>query len=131
MADRILIIDDEWAIAQALCARLAAHGFQPKSEPDGPRGIAAARALRPDAILLDVRMPGMSGFEVLSQLQSDPALAGIPVIFVTANVQDTARAEAKACGAAGFFCKPYDPVELVAALRTAIQASRKGSGAAA
>lgn len=122
--DRVLIIDDEWTIARALTARLLASGFLTETAPDGVAGLEIARRTRPDAILLDLRMPDIDGFEVFRRLRADSALRHIPVIFLTANVQDTARAEAMASGAAGFFGKPYDSKLIIAALRSAIDERR-------
>ncbi|MGD9688932.1 MAG: response regulator [Phycisphaerales bacterium] len=120
MSEHVLIIDDEWTIQRALCARLSAAGFILRSASHGEAGLRAAREERPDAILLDLRMPDMDGFEVFRRLRADPALATVPVIFLTANVQDTARQEARTLGAAGFLCKPYDPKQVIHSLRSAI-----------
>ena len=116
MARRVLIIEDDWAIARALCTRLGACGFAPRVASDGESGIRIASEFQPEAILLDLRMPDMDGLEVLAILRKDRALAGIPVIVLTANVKDTARQEAKAAGAAAFFAKPFEHRQLVACL---------------
>ncbi|MBX3323804.1 MAG: response regulator [Phycisphaeraceae bacterium] len=123
MSHKVLIIDDEWMIARALSARLGAAGFEMHTASDGFSGIEAARKLLPDAILLDLRMPDIDGFEVLRRMRLEPSLGIIPVIILTANVQDTVRQEARVLGTAGFFCKPYDPELLIACLKRAI--SRK------
>ena len=115
MPRKVLVIDDEWTIARALTARLGGL-FEVRTAADGASGLQIAAAFRPDAILLDLRMPDMDGFEVLKRLREDPSLANIPVVFLTANVQDTARQQAKAMGADGFFSKPYDHKQLVACL---------------
>lgn len=120
MRSRVLIIEDEWAIARALCRRLGACGFEPHAALDGHSGIRIAREFRPDAILLDLRMPDMNGMEVLALLRADPDLAPIPVIVLTANAKDTTRQEAMAAGAAGFFAKPFEHEQIVAFLRSAI-----------
>lgn len=126
MPSRILIIDDEWMIARALSARLGAFGFEIKAAADGMTGLEAARTFVPDVILLDLRMPDIDGYEVLRRLRADSRLAEIPVLILTANVQDTVRQEAQVLGAAGFFCKPYDPKKLVACVNAAI-ANRNGT----
>lgn len=120
MPNKVLIIDDEWTIARALCARLGAHGFELNTASDGPSGLAAARTFKPDAILLDLRMPDMDGFEVLRRLRADAELTRIPVFILTANVQDSAQQEARALGAAGFFCKPYDHRLVISSLTNAM-----------
>ncbi len=118
---RVLIIDDEWAIQRALEARLTASGFTVQLVSSGQAGLdAVAEGLAsgnpPDAILLDLRMPEMDGFEVLRRLRSSPLTAVIPVIFLTANVQDTVKQQAVHAGAAGFLTKPYEPGVVVAAI---------------
>ncbi|MFG0245195.1 MAG: response regulator [Phycisphaerales bacterium JB052] len=123
MPSKVLVIDDEWAIAKALCRRLSECGFEMISAPDGPTGIMKAADTCPDAILLDLRMPDMDGFEVFRRLRSDETLRHIPVIFLSANVQDTAKQEAKAMGAADFFSKPYHYEEIAYAISTAVSQS--------
>lgn len=120
MPSRVLIIDDEWTIAKALSSRLGLSGFDARSAPDGVSGLRAAADFRPDAILLDLRMPDMDGFEVLRRLRADDALAHIPVIILSANVQDSVRQEAMASGAAAFFCKPYEHKQVIASLHRVI-----------
>tara|TARA_R110000744_G_scaffold220188_1_gene339031 strand:- start:1578 stop:1952 length:375 start_codon:yes stop_codon:yes gene_type:complete len=121
MPHKILVIDDEWAISKALCVRLSRCGFEMSSASNGPSGLKIAAEFFPDAILLDLRMPDMDGFEVFRRLRSDDQLKHIPVIFLSANVQDTAKQEAKAMGAAGFYSKPYQNEQLVSALNEAIE----------
>lgn len=120
MPHKVLIIDDEWTIAKALCTRLSLSGFELRAAADGTSGLQAAREFMPDAILLDLRMPDMDGFEVLRRLRSESNLATIPVIILSANVQDSVRQEAKASGAAGFFTKPYDHKLVIASLNAVI-----------
>lgn len=132
MPHKVLIIDDEWMIVRALTARLSTLGFEMRTAPDGLAGLAAAKSFQPDIILLDLRMPDIDGFEVLRRLRADQSLARIPVIILTANVKDTVRQEATVLGAAGFFCKPYDPAKLLACMNSAIeqsQSSRNGVAA--
>jgi len=93
-------------------------------------GLAAAHEQRPDAIVLDMRMPDMDGSEVHARLRQNPHLSSIPVIFLSANVQDSARHSALAEGAFAYLTKPYDPREVVATVLEAI-ARRNGSHAAA
>lgn len=131
MPQDILIIDDEWAIALALGARLKDHGFSVRTARDGHAGLAAAKQCPPDAILLDLRMPDIDGFEVQRRLNADINLANIPVIFLSANVLDSAKQQAQGAGAAGFFAKPYQSDEIVAALTVAITAAARPAANAA
>lgn len=126
MCKTVLIIDDEWTIQQALKARLSAHGFAVHMAGDGVSGLEAARAIGPDVILLDIRMPDIDGFETFRRLRTDPAIAGIPVIFLTANVQDSTRQEARSAGAAGFLCKPYDAQQVMSMILKAAEQAGHG-----
>lgn len=125
MSDRVLIIDDERAIGQGLIVRLAAYGYDTRWAYDGPSGIAAAAEWRPDVIILDIRMPGMDGFEVNRRLRACAGLESTPVIFLSANVQESARQAALAAGAHMFLTKPYESKDVLAAIRSAL--AQRGS----
>jgi DNA-binding response OmpR family regulator len=120
MCERVLIIDDERFIAQALTIRLRAVGYGVQWAPDGASGIAAVLEWRPHVILLDIRMPEMDGFEVNRRLRALPELDGMPVIFLSANVQESARQAALAAGAHVFLTKPYESKDVLAAIRSAL-----------
>ena len=101
--DLVLVIDDD-ADQRALMTRfLAREGFRSRTAADGETGLALARSLRPRAILLDVMMPGLDGWSVLSALKADPHLAAVPVVMVTFVDQ---RGMAQALGAADYVLKP-------------------------
>jgi CheY-like chemotaxis protein len=110
----VLVIDDGAEARDLYCAYLEFHGFSAQTAEDGLSGIAAAVALRPDAIVLDFSMPRMDGAEVLRRLKADPRTSGIPVVMVTA-VPELVDVEARdACGA--FLEKPCEPDRLMQAL---------------
>jgi DNA-binding response OmpR family regulator len=121
---KVLIIDDDRAIATGLAVRLKAAGYVSVHASDGESGLAAAESDRPDVILLDIRMPDMDGFEVNRRLKGVAELADIPVIFLSANVQDWARRKAFDMGAKLYLSKPYDPERLLSAIETAISGAR-------
>jgi CheY-like chemotaxis protein len=125
--DRVLIVDDERTLARVIGIRFSAAGFEVDTAFSGESGIASATANRPAAIVLDVRMPDLTGFEVLERLRSDPRTASIPVVFLSANVQDSARAAAMAAGAVAYLTKPYDPAEVIAVVTRAIDAHRRSA----
>ena len=103
--DVVLVIDDD-ATQRDLTSRfLVREGFAARTAADGPTGLALARRLRPRAILLDVTMPGMDGWSVLSKVKADPDLADIPVVMVTFHSE---RALAASLGAADYVMKPVD-----------------------
>ena len=123
MPGRVLIIDDDPAIIEAMSIRLGDAGYEVFSAPDGTSGLAAARELHPEVILLDVRMPDIDGFEVNVCLKDAPALSDIPVIFVSANAQDWARRAAFSKGAKFYLSKPYDFNRLISVVDATIGAS--------
>src|SRR3546814_661011 len=105
---------------------LTRHGFEAHLVDNGPEGLVAARWLRPVAILLDVLMPGMDGWDVLVRLKADPELAAIPVIMTT-MVDDPQRGFT--LGAAHYMLKPFDNQVLVETLRGYV-GDRDGIGSA-
>jgi two-component system OmpR family response regulator len=121
--ERVLIVDDERFIAQALMLRLRAAGYEVRWAPDGASGIAAAGEWRPHVIVLDIRMPDMDGFEVNRRLRARSELDATPVIFLSANVQESARQTALAAGAHAFLTKPYESKDVLAAIRSALDRS--------
>jgi CheY-like chemotaxis protein len=119
-ARRVVLVDDEddiRLVARASLERLAGWTVYPASS--GAEGVALARAERPDAIVLDVMMPGMDGPATLAALRADPATASIPVVFLTAKVQAAERRRLEELGAAGGVAKPFDPMALAAELAAA------------
>ncbi|MGI5246114.1 ATP-binding response regulator [Dactylosporangium sp. CA-139066] len=110
---RVLIIDDDARAAELLEAYLAGAGYQVRTASSGEAGLAEAGAWRPDAILLDVVMPDIDGWDVIRRLKRDEALRSIPVFFAT--IVDDRRA-GLALGAADFFVKPVDHDALLAQL---------------
>lgn len=127
MRPRVLVVEDEQALAQVLAIRLEAAGFEVELAANGLEGLRRAIAGPLDALLLDVRLPDLDGLELHARLRSHPARVELPVVFLSANVQDSARQRALGQGAHAYLTKPYDPREVVAALREAIvaRAARK------
>ncbi|NLE65432.1 MAG: response regulator [Elusimicrobia bacterium] len=114
---RVLIVDDERALHAMLKPILCSHGFETISAMTGEEGLAMARDVCPDIIILDVIMPTMKGREVCRCLKSDPATAKIPVVFLTAkDSEDDVRAEMQA-GAVAHITKPINPGVLVKTLK--------------
>jgi CheY-like chemotaxis protein len=109
----LLVIEDDPGAVRLLRAYLEGDGHRVEVATDGETGIAAARSLRPDAIVLDVLLPGIDGWEVLRRLKADPEVRDIPVVVVT--VVDE-RSVAMTLGAADYFLKPVRPEALLARL---------------
>ncbi len=101
----VLVVDDDETQLHLMSRFLSREGFTARTASDGSTGLAQARRLRPRAILLDVTMPGMDGWSVLSALKADPDLADIPVVMVTFVAE---RALATSLGAADYIVKPVD-----------------------
>lgn len=105
----VLVIDDDATARELMTRQLRALGFQVTAAADGREGLARTRELRPKAIILDVLMPDVLGWDVLTALKNDPDLAGIPVIMAT--IIDEPR-RGLAMGAAGYLTKPIDREQL-------------------
>lgn len=109
----ILLVDDEEDIREVAALSLEAiGGWRVSSASDGRTGVAMARAEAPDAILLDVMMPGLDGPATFEHLQDDPLTRDIPVILLTAKVQSTDHRRFDELGVAGTLTKPFDPMTL-------------------
>ena len=116
MSMRVSIIDDHTLFRDGLQSLLEQHGLEVvASSGDGPSGIAAAARARPDVVLLDLRMPGMSGLEALRRLQAEEDAP--PVVMLTTSDRERDLLEALRAGAAGYLLKDMEPDALVAALR--------------
>src|SRR5204862_2899850 len=110
----VLVIDDEASVRDLMQRFLTKEGFRVVTASGGEDGLRYARELRPDAITLDVMMPGMDGWSVLSALKADPAVADIPVVMLTI-VDD--RNHGYTLGASDYLMKPVDRDRLLALLR--------------
>ena len=113
----ILIVDDTPTNVDAVQGILAAEGFRVLTAGDGPTAVAVTRAERPDLILLDVIMPGESGFETCRRLKSDPATADIPVIFLSSLDDGKSKVTGLKTGAVDFVSKPVYAEEVLARVR--------------
>ena len=103
---RILVVDDEEPVRDVLCEYLESQGFGVEAAPDGETALAALGRHRPDLVLLDVRMPGLDGVEVLRRMRH--AAPHVPVIMVTANESVGLAREMLELGAFDYVAKPFD-----------------------
>ncbi len=118
---KVLIIDDEPDIRRIARLGLArVGGMEVVDAANGAEGIARAKAERPDAVLLDVMMPGLDGPSTLARLREDPETASIPVVFLTAKAIAAEVDRLKSLGAAGVLTKPFDPMTLARELRATL-----------
>jgi CheY-like chemotaxis protein len=113
MSYRVLIIDDEEDIrAVAALSLETVAGWEVAMASSGAQGVARAESLQPDAILLDVMMPGMDGRATFAALKKNPQTTKIPVVLLTAKAQQGERQQLAALGVAGVLVKPFDPLTL-------------------
>ncbi|HKW79166.1 MAG TPA: response regulator [Candidatus Limnocylindria bacterium] len=125
MAGQVLVIDDDAAVRDAVIAALGDVGLECTPAGDGMEGLRLSRLHPPDAIVLDVRMPGLSGDEVFAALRDHTATRYVPVIFLTAQrtTEDLARRLLE--GADDYVAKPFDMHELTARVTAAIRRARR------
>jgi len=118
---KVLVIDDEPDIRRIARLGLTKVGKMDVVEAsNGTEGLARAKAERPDAILLDVMMPGLDGPSTLARLREDPDTAAVPVVFLTAKAIAAEVDRLRSLGAAGVLTKPFDPMTLARELRAAL-----------
>ena len=116
-SNRILVVDDEPDICEIVQVNLEGAGYRVSVAHDGLEGLVRARAERPDLIILDVLMPELSGWEVLRQIESDPLLAGTPVIMLTCRSEDADILRGLEEGAVEYITKPFYPEDVVASAK--------------
>ncbi len=120
---RILVVDDEPSILKLVRAYLEPEGYEVHTAVDGPAGLKAARAFRPDVIILDVMLPGMDGIELLSRLRRE---SNAHVIMLTARTEETDKIIGLSVGADDYVTKPFSPRELVARVKAALRRLQAG-----
>ena len=118
---KILIVDDERDIVKALVIRLQKAGYEVVTAFDGAQGVFMAHKEKPDLIILDIRMPAGNGFSVAQRLKRSMHTFTIPVIFLTGSPEKNAEEKAMALGARFYVKKPYDPEELLDAIKRALE----------
>lgn len=125
---KILIADDMAASRELICSVLEGPGYQILEAVDGPEALNIARAERPAVIILDVQMPKMDGYEVLAEIRQDSALAGTPVIALTANAMQGEHERALKAGFTAYVTKPVSISALRAEVSRLLAASHFRSG---
>lgn len=123
--ERVLVVDDESDIVALIAYHLARAGYRVSTASSGPDGLAAARQERPTLMVLDLMLPGLSGYEVLEQLRGHEGTRDIPVLMLTARREEQDRIRGLTLGADDYLTKPFAPQELV--LRVGAILRRVGS----
>jgi two-component system alkaline phosphatase synthesis response regulator PhoP len=124
---KILVIDDEPGIIKLITAYLKPEGYEVLTASDGESGLKAARAFKPDLVLLDVMLPGLDGIELLARLRRE---SDVYVILLTARTEETDKVVGLTVGADDYVTKPFSPRELVARIKAALRRIKGASSQA-
>jgi two-component system alkaline phosphatase synthesis response regulator PhoP len=125
---KILVIDDEPSILNLVGAYLKPEGYEVYTAADGNAGLKAARAFKPDLIILDLMLPGMDGIELLTRLRRE---SDVYVIMLTARTDETDKIVGLSVGADDYVTKPFSPRELTARVKAALRRIKTGAGSGA
>ena len=123
---RVLVVDDEAPIRLLCRVNLEAEGMEVLEAGDGETGLELARSRRPDAILLDVMMPGVDGWRVAEELLSEDVTSDIPILFVTARAELRDRARGLDIGGFEYITKPFNPIELASLVQNLVDRLHRG-----
>ncbi|WP_458524659.1 response regulator transcription factor [Onishia taeanensis] len=115
---KVLVVDDEPNIVLSLEFLMQQAGFEVVTAEDGEDALARVAEAPPDLVLLDISLPGISGFDVLERLRTDPALTRLPIIMLTAHGREVEREKGLALGADDYITKPFSTQALVNKVKT-------------
>ena len=121
MGKQVLLIEDEPNIIEAIRFILSRDGWDVRTHSNGQDAFDTARARMPDIIILDVMLPGKSGFDILAEIRADAALADTPVLMLTARGQKKDREMAERAGASHYMTKPFSNAEILETVRQLAQ----------
>ena len=110
---KILVTEDERDIRELIAFTLRFAGYEVVTAENGEEGVLMATQEKPDMILMDIRMPKLTGYEACARIKADPALADIPVVFLSAKGQEAEIRTGLEAGASEYLLKPFGPMELV------------------
>ena len=129
VTDRVLVVDDEPDIVALVAYHLAKAGYKVSTASAGPDALALARNERPALVVLDLMLPGMSGYEVLGHLRDDEATRDVAVLLLTARREEADRIKGLSLGADDYLTKPFSPQELVLRVSAILRRTRAATGA--
>ena len=109
---RVLVVEDEDNIALALDFLMEREGYDHDRVADGDAALPKIRAMRPYLVVLDVMLPGVSGYDICRDVRGDPALREVKILMITARGSSVERRRGQAIGADGFIAKPFELKEL-------------------
>ncbi len=124
MAHKLLLADDSVTIQKVVELTFSEEDFTIVATGDGNSAYERIRSDRPDVILSDVNMPGMNGYDLCAKVKQDPALSGIPFLFLRGTFESFDEARASSVGADGFIVKPFESQELINRVKELVQAPR-------
>jgi len=113
----ILVAEDERDIRELIAFTLKYHGFEVISAENGEQALQLAAEAKPDLLLLDVRMPRLSGYEVCQKVKEREDMRHIPVVFLSAKGQESEIVQGRQVGAVDYILKPFSPQELATRLK--------------
>ena len=122
MNKRIMAVDDSPSVRKLLEFSLKAKGYLVSTAEDGQEALGVLDQEKFDAIILDINMPRMDGFEFLRRVRADGRHTAIPVLMLTTEGQDADRAKAMSLGATAYIVKPFKPTDILAAVATMLSA---------
>ena len=117
MNKHVVLVEDETNIAEAIRFLLSNEGWRVETLANGSNAVDVIRNTGPDLVMLDVMLPGKSGFEILHDLRADPAFEALPVLMLTARGQSRDREMAEKAGVSRFMTKPFSNSEMLDAVR--------------
>ncbi|MDT8328021.1 MAG: response regulator [Roseovarius sp.] len=120
MGKKVLLIEDEPNIIEAVSFILSRDGWEVKTHSNGHDAMEVVRLRAPDLIILDAMLPGKSGFDILTEIRGDAALGATPVLMLTARGQSKDREMAERAGVSQYMTKPFSNADVLAAVRALV-----------
>ncbi|HEX6251595.1 MAG TPA: response regulator transcription factor [Gemmatimonadaceae bacterium] len=127
-SDRVLVVDDEPDIVALVAYHLAKAGYRVSTAATGPEAVEVARRDRPALLVLDLMLPGVSGYDVLQQLRADERTRNVGVLLLTARREEPDRIRGLSLGADDYLTKPFSPQELVLRVGAILRRLNAGGG---
>jgi len=121
MSKKILIADDEDNVRELVLVSLEDEGYEIHEASDWEEAVAKARELKPDLIVLDVMMPGKTGYEVCEELRNDPDMKDVYILFLSARGSAVSEMTGKMKGGDAYMVKPFEPAELRKKVKEALK----------
>ncbi|MEQ1789257.1 MAG: response regulator [Rickettsiales bacterium] len=117
MAKKILAVDDSKSMREMVSFTLKSAGYEVVEAEDGKAALAAIIGIKMDAVITDLNMPNMNGFELIRSLRADPVYKFTPILMLTTEGDATKKEEGKSSGATGWIVKPFNPDKLIEVIK--------------